>query len=228
MRNIKNNASGLKKKLIVSCQALPEEPLHSSFIMGRMALASDLAGAGGIRANGVEDIKEIKKNTNLPIIGIIKESYEHSDVFITPTIKEVDALYKEGVQIIALDATNRIRPDGTTINELFPYLKKQYPSQLFMADCSNYKEAINAGNLNFDYVSTTLHGYTPSTEDESTPNFNMIEKIVKNSQTPIIAEGNIKTPEQLKKAFDLGVYAAVIGSAITRPLEITKRFLKSM
>ena len=98
----------IKGQLIVSCQALPEEPLHSSFIMGRMALAAFQGGAKGIRANTVEDIQEIKKIVNLPIIGIIKKVYvDEPNVYITPTIKEVDALVKEGVDIIALDATQR-------------------------------------------------------------------------------------------------------------------------
>ena len=101
----------IKGKLIVSCQALEDEPLFSSFIMGRMALAATQAKAGGIRANTVADIQEIKKNTNLPIIGIIKRNYGDCNVYITPTMKEIDELVKEGVDIIAIDATKRERPD---------------------------------------------------------------------------------------------------------------------
>src|SRR5699024_5903126 len=110
----------IKGKLIVSCQALPEEPLHNSFIMRRMAYAADLAGTSEIRANSVEDIQKIKKTVDLPIIGIIKSVYDGYDVFITPTMNEIDALYNEGVDMIAFDATARIRPDGTTIDEIFP------------------------------------------------------------------------------------------------------------
>lgn len=221
-----NILENIKGKLIVSCQALPEEPLHSSFIMGRMAKAAMLAGAGGIRANSVEDILEIKKNVNLPIIGIIKRVYEGSDVFITPTMKEIDLLYTEGVDVIALDATNRMRPDGKTIDETFIKAKKKYPNQLFMADCSTYEEAIKAAELGFDCVGTTLNGYTDYTAGNEIPNFDMVEKLVKNSNVPVIAEGGIWTPEQLKYAFELGVHTAVVGTAITRPMEITKRFIK--
>src|SRR3954454_9968496 len=111
--SIKNKVfEQLEGNLIVSCQALPDEPLHSPFIMGRMAKAALLGGAKGIRANSIEDIREIKKTVNLPIIGIIKEVYEGSDVFITPTMREVDLLCHEKVDIIALDATKRVRPDG--------------------------------------------------------------------------------------------------------------------
>ncbi|MBO1913932.1 N-acetylmannosamine-6-phosphate 2-epimerase, partial [Microvirga sp. 3-52] len=111
--------ASIKGKLIVSCQALPEEPLHSPFIMGKMAFSAMMGGAAGIRANSVEDIREIKKTVDLPIIGIIKEVYEGSDVFITPTMTEIDLLCEEGVDIIALDATKRVRPDGKTIREVF-------------------------------------------------------------------------------------------------------------
>ena len=110
-------------KLIVSCQALSDEPLHSSYIMSKMALAASIGGAGGIRANSVEDIHEIRKEVNLPIIGIIKQDYPDSPVYITPTMKEVDALMNEGVEIMAIDATNRIRPGGMTLDAFFHQIK---------------------------------------------------------------------------------------------------------
>lgn len=218
----------IHRKLVVSCQALPDEPLHSPFIMGRMAYAAYLGGASGIRANSVEDIQEIKKNVNLPIIGIIKSVYEGSDVFITPTMKEVDSLYCEGVSIIAMDATDRVRPDGSTISELFPILREKYKDQLFMADCSTYEEAVKAEELGFDCVGTTLAGYTAATKGQSLPDFAMAEKIIQNLTIPLIAEGGISTPDKLKKMFDLGAYSAVVGSAITRPMDITKKFMQAI
>lgn len=213
-------------KLVVSCQALPEEPLHSSFIMGRMAYAAYLGGAAGIRANSVEDIREIKKTVNLPIIGIIKQVYEGSEVFITPTLKEVDALYQEGVDIIAMDATHRARPDGKTISELFPLIRERYGDQLFMADCSTYEEGVMAEKLGFDLVGTTLSGYTEATRSKTLPDFELVERLVNHLSVPVISEGGISTPEQLEKMYDLGVFSAVVGSAITRPMEITQRFVK--
>lgn len=218
----------IEGQLIVSCQALPDEPLHSPYIMGKMALAAKLGGAGGIRANGIDDIKEIKKHVDLPIIGIIKKNYQNSSVFITPTIEEINALYNEGVDIIAMDATSRVRPDGTTIDEFFPLIKEKYPDQLFMADCSTFEEGMKAAELGFDLVGTTLSGYTEYTKDTELPNFVLLEKLVHNSPVPVVAEGGIWTPEQLKKAFDLGVFTAVVGTAITRPMEITKRFVKAI
>jgi len=228
MRNIEEIMHALKHEVIVSCQALPEEPLHSSFIMGRMAYAAYLGGARGIRANSVEDIREIKKTVDLPIIGIIKKVYEGCDVFITPTLAEVDALYKEGVDIIALDATNRIRPDGMNILEEFPIIRSKYPKQLFMADCSTYEEVKTAVELGFDFVGTTLSGYTSYTKERKLPDLELIERIVNDFDTPVIAEGGISTPEELKAVFDKGVFCAVVGSAITRPMEITKRFISAV
>lgn len=218
----------LRNEVIVSCQALPDEPLHSPFIMGRMAYAAYLGGAKGIRANSVEDIREIKKTVDLPIIGIIKKVYEGYDVFITPTLVEVDALCEEGVDIIALDATPRRRPDGMTILEEFPIIRKRHPRQLFMADCSTYEEVKTAVELGFDFVGTTLSGYTSYTRGRELPDFELIERIIKDFETPVIAEGGISTPEELREVFDKGVFSAVVGSAITRPMEITKRFIAAV
>ncbi len=228
MNNKAMTLEKINKQLIVSCQALPEEPLHSPYIMGRMAYAAMLGGAKGIRANSVEDIREIKQTVELPIIGIIKSDYEGSAVFITPTMKEIDLLAEEGVDIIALDATKRIRPDGYTISEIFPKIREKYPNQLFMADCSTYEEAKEAYRLGFDCIGTTLSGYTDYTVGTSLPDLPLIERLVKDFDIPVIAEGGIWTPEQLKKVFELGVHAAVVGTAITRPMDITKRFMKAI
>lgn len=202
--------------------------MHSPFIMGKMAYSAMKGGAKGIRANSVEDIKEIKKNVELPIIGIIKSVYEGSDVFITPTLKEIDLLYREGVDIIALDVTNRIRPDGKLISEVFPTIREKYSDQLFMADCSTYEEAKEAYALGFDCLGTTLSGYTDYTRGTSLPDLKLIERLVKDFPIPIIAEGGIWTPEQLKRVFELGAYSAVVGTAITRPMDITKRFVDAI
>lgn len=228
MKNKDKIFEQIKGNLIVSCQALPEEPLHSPFIMGKMAYAAMLGGACGIRANSVEDIREIKKTVDLPIIGIIKRVYEGSDVFITPTMEEIDLLYKEGVDIIALDATNRVRPDGKIISEVFPIIKQKYNDQIFMADCSTYEEAQLAYELGFDCIGTTLSGYTEYTLGRHLPDLELIDRIVKDINVPIIAEGGIWTPEDLRAVFDRGVHTAVVGTAITRPMEITKRFINAI
>ncbi|NME36418.1 MULTISPECIES: N-acetylmannosamine-6-phosphate 2-epimerase [Fusobacterium] len=216
----------VKGKLIVSCQALPDEPLHSSFIMGRMAYAAFVGGASGIRANTVSDIQEIKKNVSLPIIGIIKEVYGDNPVYITPTIKEIDKLVAEGVDVIAVDGTKRERPDGNTLEELMKEVKAKYPNQLFMADISCVEEAVNCEKLGFDIVGTTLVGYTEYTKGNNP--LTELEKVIKAVNIPVIGEGNLDTPEKARKALDLGAYAVVVGGAITRPQQITKKFVTEM
>lgn len=218
----------IKGGLVVSCQALKEEPLFSSYIMSRMAYAAYLGGAVGIRANTVVDIEEIKKTVNLPVIGIIKEVYGDCNVYITPTMKEIDALTACGVSIIATDATNRTRPDGKSLDEFFKEVREKYPDQLFMADCSSFEEGMHAAEIGFDLIGTTLHGYTEYTKGAELPNIDLVGRLAKESGKPVIAEGGIWLPEQLKAALDAGVWAAVIGGAITRPMEITKRFVSAI
>ena len=216
----------IKKHLIVSCQALETEPLHSSYIMSRMAYAAYEGGAKGIRANSVEDIKEIKKTVDLPVIGIIKRDYEDSDVYITPTYKDVDDLVKVGCDIIAMDATISERPGDISLDTFFKEVRKKYPNQLFMADCSTVEEACYADELGFDFIGTTLVGYTKQSANDhiNADDFKIIKDILKKVKHPVIAEGNIDTPEKAKRVLDLGCYSVVVGSIITRPQVITKRF----
>lgn len=204
--------------LIVSCQALPEEPLHSSFIMGRMAIAAQAGGAVGIRANSVSDIEEIKKQVDLPIIGIIKKQYPNLQPFITPTMAEVDALVAIGVDVVALDAT--MAQDIGFLRSL----KVKYSHQKFMADISTLEEGLRADALGFDYIGTTLIGYTE--QSKKIDRFTLLGQLIQQCTHPVIAEGNINTPQQAAQAMKLGAYAVVVGSAITRPQLITKSFAK--
>ena len=213
----------LRGKLIVSCQALEDEPLHSSFIMGRMALAAKEGGASAIRAQSYDDIVEIKKNVDLPIIGIVKRNYSDSEVYITPTKKEVEELIKTKCEIIALDATDRKRPNDEKIDALVQLIHDN--GVLAMADCSTVEECIEAEKIGFDIISTTLFGYTDYSRNFDGPDFESIKKILESTQTPLIAEGKINTPEDLRKVYECGVFSAVVGSAITRPQLITKKFV---
>ncbi|NLJ91207.1 MAG: N-acetylmannosamine-6-phosphate 2-epimerase [Clostridiales bacterium] len=222
--------NSFKGKLIVSCQALPHEPLHSPFIMGRMALAAKQGGASGIRANTVEDIIEIKKNVDLPIIGIIKRDYSDSKIYITPTIKEVDELMTVGPDIIAMDATEGIRPNNTSLDDLYYETREKYPDQLLMADCSTIEEAIYADKLGFDFIGTTMVGYTEQSKNLKIEenDFYILKEIYKNVSHPIIAEGNIDTPTKARRVIELGAFSVVVGSAITRPQLITKKYVEAL
>ena len=220
----------LKGKLIVSCQALPNEPLHSSFIMGRMALAAKEGGAKGIRANTAKDIAEIKKNVDLPIIGIVKRDYPDSEIYITPTMREIRELMEVKPDIIALDATDRLRPEGRTLDEFFLEIKKAYPNQLFMADCATYEECVHADQLGFDFVGTTMVGYTPASKGLKidADDFKILRDVLKSVKHRVICEGNIDSPEKARHVLDLGAYCVVVGSSITRPQLITRKYTQAI
>ncbi len=218
----------LKGGLVISCQALENEPLHSSFIMGSMALAAMQEGAVGIRCNTVPDITEIKKIVDLPLIGIIKQVYEDSEVYITPTAKEIEALIDLKVDIIAIDATDRLRTGGKTLAEIFLPIREKYPNQIFMADCSTYDDAVNAEKLGFDIVGTTMVGCTPKTVGAIVPPIDLMKRLVEDLSIPVIAEGGIHYPNQLKESIDTDILCAVVGGAITRPQEIARRFISAI
>ena len=212
--------------LIVSCQALEDEPLHGSAIMSKMAKAAKIGGATGIRANTLEDIKAIKDEVDLPVIGIVKNDYSDSDIYITPTIKEVDEVYQAGAEIVAIDATDRIRPNNESLEDLLKAIRVKYPDLVVMADISTSEEGYRAAKVGFDLISTTLSGYTEYTKHVKLPNYRLIRDLAKKIDLPIIAEGGIRCPKDLKKALKSGAFSAVIGSAITRPHLITKQFVE--
>ena len=220
----------LKGQLIVSCQALPQEPLHSSFIMGRMARAAKEGGAAGIRANTKEDIKKIQEVTGLPIIGIVKRDYPDSAVYITPTMKEIEELMEVKPEIVAIDATGALRPGNMTLADFFHQIKEKYPEQKLMADCSTIEEALFADELGFDFIGTTMVGYTPQSKglkiEEN--DFEILRTILKKVKHPVIAEGNVNSPEKAKRVIELGSYAVVVGSSITRPQLITKGYAEAV
>ena len=218
----------IRGKLIVSCQALPEEPLHSPFIMGRMALAAAEGGAGGIRANTPEDVTEIKRVVDLPVIGLFKKDYPDSEVYITPTMDEISAMVDCCCEIIAMDATARFRPYGLTLDEVFAEARKKYPDQLFMADCSTFEECVHAAEIGFDIVGTTMRSYTSYTKGAVIPDFGLFRQLKEQMKVPFIAEGGIWSPSEAKQAIECGALAVVVGSAITRPQLITRRYASAV
>ncbi len=218
----------LKGGLIVSCQSYEDEPIHGDGIMLKMAECAKWAGAVGLRANEPKNVMEMKQATGLPVIGIWKVVTEESQVYITPTMKEVDALYQAGSDIIAIDCTDRIAPTNEKAYNLITRIKEKHPDVVIMADCSTFEEGRNAIALGADLVGTTLCGYTPYSHQYDGPSFELIEQLCKAFPGKIIAEGKINTTDEAKKCIDLGVFCVVVGGAITRPNLIAKRFVEAL
>lgn len=215
-----------KGSMIVSCQALPGEPLYDEerSIMPFMALAARQAGCRCIRTSSVRDVTAVRQATGLPCIGLIKRAYQGYDSYITPTMREVDELAEAGADVIALDCTLRARGDGSTIDEFLRDIGRKYPDIPLMADISTLEEGIHAWKCGVDLVGTTMSGYTPYSPQTDGPDYELAAGLVQAIPIPVIAEGKIHYPDQAVKMLKLGVHAVVVGGAITRPLEIAQRF----
>lgn len=220
----------IRGRVIVSCQAVPGEPLYveEKSIMYLMARAARQAGAPAIRTSSIRDVMAIKEETGLPVIGLVKIQYEGYESYITPTMKEVDDLAAAGADVIALDCTDRKRGDGKNVSEFISEVRKKYPSAILMADISTLEEGINAWKLGVDIVGTTMSGYTSYSPRLDGPDYELAGKLAAAVDIPVIGEGRIHTPEQAVKMLDTGVWAVVVGGAITRPLEIAQRFMKAV
>lgn len=220
--------NALKRGLIVSCQAVKGEPLYGYGIMHLFARAAKAGGACGIRAL-CDDVDSIKDEVNLPVIGLVKECYEDSEIYITPTKLEVDKLLKTKCDVLCMDATLRSRPDGITLDELYEYARSKADGREIMADVSTVEEAVNADRLGFDYISTTMRGYTPYTKQYQIPDVDFIKECkekVKNAK--VIAEGGVFELSHMEAISKVNPYAVVVGSAITRPSVITERLLSAL
>lgn len=222
--------AAFKGKLIVSCQALPNEPLYTvqGGIMPLMAKAALQAGAVGIRANSVRDVAQIKASIPLPIIGLIKRNDPAFETYITPTMTEVDDLVAVGTDVVAIEFTSHTRENNETPSAFLHRIKEKYPNVLIMADCATLADAIAADKAGVDFIGTTMSGYTDDSELTEGPNFELAEQIIRNCRAPLFAEGRIHYPHQAAKMIELGAHCAIVGGAITRPKEITERFVSAL
>jgi len=223
----------IPRGLIVSCQAREGNPFRNSELLAVMAEAVAMGGAVGIRADGTEDIKAIKKRVKVPIIGINKRYDSKHRIVITPDFDSAAEIAAVGADIIALDATfeeSDIRDDvEKTIYRIKTELKLPV-----MADISTLEEAERAAMWGADIVATTLNGYLPGKEyphdEKYVPNLELLKSIINSPKIkcPVVGEGRFWRAEDVKKAFDMGVHALVIGKAITNPMAATEYFVNAI
>jgi N-acylglucosamine-6-phosphate 2-epimerase len=212
-----------QNSLIVSCQARPDNPLHGPMFMAAMALAAEQGGAGGLRAQGAEDVAAIRAVSKLPLIGLRKREDPGFPVYITPDFAAAQEVAAS--DIIAIDATGRPRN-----GELVPALIRRIHDELgcqVLADCATAEEALAAEAAGADAIATTLSGYTDDSPRQPGPDFHLLQTVVARCRVPVIAEGRFDTPALVARAFALGAFAVVVGTAITNPREITRRFVQA-
>jgi N-acylglucosamine-6-phosphate 2-epimerase len=213
----------LRGGLIVSCQARSGDPFDAPHLIAAMAQAAECGGAVGLRVNGYDDIRAVRGKSALPIIGIAKFG-DRSGVYITPTLRQAAAIVRAGAHIVALDATDRPRPDGRTTAELIRAIREDLDRPV-MADISTLDEGVAAARAGADLVATTLSGTTPYSRQQAEPDLELVRELAAAVDAPVVAEGRLTNPEQVAACFGAGAYAVVVGRAITMPEEITRRFM---
>jgi N-acylglucosamine-6-phosphate 2-epimerase len=203
----------LRHGLIVSCQAPPSSPLYEPSVIAAIATASINQGSVAIRIDTPAHVQAVKQRCNAPIIGLWKQVISGYDVYITPQFHHASAIATAGADIIAIDATTRVRPQGETINSLITQIHNELGKPV-MADVDTIDNAIAALNAGADIIGTTLYGYTSQTQGLTPPGFELLSQIVK-LNIPAICEGGVASPQMARQALDLGAYAVVVGTAIT-------------
>ncbi len=214
----------VRGRLIVSCQAQPHEPLYGSAIMARMAIAAAQGGAAAIRANTPQDIAAIRAAVDLPIIGLYKVDLPGYDVYITPRLADACAVAEAGADVIAIDATQRPRPQYELLAD---YITAIYAATGLpvLADISTYEEGLAAQAAGASLISTTMSGYTPYSPMLPGPDLALVRRLAGVLSVPLVAEGRYHSPDQAVAALEAGATSVVVGGAITRPQEITLRFV---
>ncbi|MFD4901672.1 N-acetylmannosamine-6-phosphate 2-epimerase [Streptomyces sp. NPDC057699] len=217
-------ADTLKGRLIVSCQAPPGDPMRETATLVRLALSAVAGGGSAIRANEPEVVAAITGAVDLPVIGLWKDG--DTGVYITPTVRHALAIVEAGAAVVAADATDRPRPDGSTFAELVTAVHAA--GALVMADVSTLAEGIAAAEQGADFVSTTLSGYVPGTPKQTGPDLGLVTSLSAAISVPVVAEGRINTPEEAAEALARGAHSVVVGTAITAPTALTARFVAGL
>lgn len=214
----------MQSGLIVSCQASDGTPMDTPEFITAQARTVESAGAKAIRAQGIDNVSSIVRAVKVPVIGLVKSYSPDSDVYITPTVEDVLALVAAGADIVAVDATQRSRQKGITLENFYTEVRKLTAVPL-LADIDSLENALHAQSLGFDGIATTLNGYT-SSPSTGLPNVDLVKSITAQVNIPVIAEGGYTTPEQVHQAIENGAWAVCVGTAITNPYLMSKYFIK--
>lgn len=218
----------LRGGMIVSCQSEGDDPFNANpEYMALFAKAAEMGGAVGIRTQGIAKLKAIKRAVSLPVIGLLKSKFADGTVCITGSYDEVEQLIAAGSDIVAIDGTFRDR-EGLSGPQFIHSVKEKYGCTI-LADIATYEEAVACEEAGSDAISTTLSGYTPDTlSDVDSPNFYLLEHILKDVKIPVFAEGRYNLPTDAQKAMEIGAYGVISGTALTRPRVITSWFVKAV
>ncbi|MGI9035083.1 MAG: N-acetylmannosamine-6-phosphate 2-epimerase [Pyrinomonadaceae bacterium] len=213
--------------LIVSCQAAAGSPLAKPEIIAAFAETAEQNGAVGVRIDAPENIRAVKERVEIPVLGIYKIVSDRSEVYITPTFEAARKISAAGADIIALDATFRLRPNGEMLENIVRQIRRELNKSV-AADVATLEEGLDAAEeIGFDAVITTLSGYTENTKHITKPDFNLVEKLAARISVPVICEGRLRSAEDVKRAFDCGAFAVVVGSAITGVDGLVKNFVSA-
>lgn len=214
----------LRGRLIVSCQAPPDDPLGAPEHLAAIAASVARAPIAGIRAQGPANLRAIREMVSLPLVGLWKDGTD--DVYITPTPQHAVAVVEAGADIVAIDATDRPRPDGLTFADSVARVHQL--GRLVLADVSTVAEGVAAEQAGADMVASTLSGYTPYSPRQSGPDLELVANLAERLRVPVAAEGRLHTPEQARAALDAGAWTVIVGTAITAPMAIARRFLSAL
>jgi N-acylglucosamine-6-phosphate 2-epimerase len=224
--NNNSTLSQLKNGLIISCQPRLNSALDQPRFVAAVATMAQEQGAVAVRIRGVRDIRAVRRSVSIPVLGIEKIIDPESEVYITPTLESVRRVYRAGARIIAMDATERVRPQRQPLADIVATAKKHFDA-LLMADVATLRQGVQAAKLGFDMVGTTLCGYTKETRHCQGPAFDLARRLVREVDIPVILEGRVHEPDHVRKAFGLGVYAVVVGTAITDFEWLSRQFIEA-
>ena len=229
---MKGFADLIPRGLIVSVQLDESEPLHTPQHCALFAQAAMAGGAVAIRGEGIANLPEIRATTRIPLIGCTRSSYQDDGwVLVTPDMQAVDTLVRLGMDVVALDATLRVRPNGLDGIRFLAEVRKRHPSLVILADVSGYEEGVHAADVGASALSTVLYGRTQETYELSLDidsQLDLIHRLSSAVPVPVLAEGFIWSTSDAARAVDAGAYGLIVGGAITRPRVITQLFVNAV